>query len=111
MGKKRTTKVKRRSGGYRIALRPYGAEGGKGGHPETWEHEPHVTPLDDIVVNDVSMFRMEDMGDHFWMQCYLAPATDGDYIAFNVRRGNTAKGEPGIVVTAYDLPNVKYEEQ
>ena len=39
---------------YRIALRPNSAGN-----------------LDDVVVNDVEMFRMEDMGDWWWLCCYL----------------------------------------
>lgn len=50
---------------YRIALRtdPAGAD-----------PLAHGTPLDDIVVNDVEMFRAEDMGDSWWVCCYLADA-------------------------------------
>lgn len=46
--------------------------------------------LDDVVVQDVSMFRAEVLtGDTLWLCCYL-PGTgvDGDRIAFEV----TAKG-------------------
>jgi hypothetical protein len=97
---------------YRIALRPYESNGGRGGQsPADWDHDgggPVSPPLDDIVVNDVSMFRMEDMGDHFWMCCYLG-GTNHDRICFSVRRGR--KGEPKIVVEAYEFPegDVVYE--
>lgn len=83
---------------YRIALRPYdvAAEG------PGWK-----AALDDIVVNDVSMFRMEDMGTWFFMCCYLNGEDDGDRIAFAVRRGR--KGEPHIVVLVTEAPDVVYE--
>jgi hypothetical protein len=90
---------------YRIALRSYEAAGGAGQDPSEWDGTS--PPLDDIVVQDVAMFRMEDMGDYFWMSCYL---NGGDeQITFNVRRGNRKKGEPGIVVEAYEFPDVTYE--
>lgn len=93
---------------YRIALRPYTSEGGRGQHPSEWDHNgggPTSPPLDDIVVNDVSMFRMEDMGDYFWMSCYLAGSDE--QISFNVRLGRG--DEPLIVVEAYEFPDVTYE--
>ena len=65
---------------YRIALRPYDSEGGAGQSPDEWDHDgsgPISPPLDDIVVKDVEMFRMEDMGDHFWMCCYLTGIPEG----------------------------------
>ena len=38
--------------------------------------------VDDVVIRDVSMFRLERLGDHlWWMRCHL----DGDdYIEFNI---------------------------
>jgi hypothetical protein len=97
---------------YRIALRPYESNGGAGEHPSAWDHDGGGVvspPLDDIVVNDVSMFRMEDMGDHFWMCCYLE-GTD-ERISFTVRKGRPSKGEPHLVVEAYEFPDadVAYE--
>ena len=97
---------------YRIALRPYDSEGGAGQSPDEWDHDgsgPISPPLDDIVVKDVSMFRMEDMGNHFWMACYFGD--DGDRICFSVRRGRPSKGEPHIVVEAYEFPDVDYERR
>jgi hypothetical protein len=50
---------------YRIALRP--------------DHEGN---LDDVVVRDVMMFRMEDMGDWWWLCCYLDK--EGDRICWSI---------------------------
>jgi hypothetical protein len=60
--------------------------------------------LDDIVVKDVQMFRMERMDeDHVWLACYL---TDGQQIAFNLwREGETIKYAAG------PLPDVRYEPE
>ena len=51
----------------RIALRTVEDGGGAGkGCPS------ECTPLDDVVVNDVSMFRAEQMDDNdWWFCCYL----------------------------------------
>lgn len=60
--------------------------------------------LDDVVVKDVEMFRMERMDtDHVWLCCYL---TDGQRIAFSMwSEGKT------IVYRATDpLPDVLYEQ-
>lgn len=95
-------------GDYRIALRPYTSEGGKGESPDEWD-DLLSPPLDDIVVRDVAMFRMEDMGDHFWMACYLDHGPDPDTLTFTVRRGRSKQGEPPIVVEAYEFPDVVYE--
>lgn len=86
----------------RIALRTYADAGGRG-------KGPTAEPLDDVVVKDVSMFRIEDMGDWTWMCCYLN-GTD-DRIAFSIRPGRKGKGEPRIVITAHELPDVRYEGQ
>ena len=99
---------------YRIALRPYDLEGGKSQQPSDWADdgtEPVSPPLDDIVVNDVAMFRMEDMGGHFWMCCYLDDGPRYDRIGFTVRPGRRNKGEPRIVVEACEYPegDVEYE--
>lgn len=58
--------------------------------------------LDDVVVKDVSMFRMERMNtDRVWLACYL---TDGQQIMFSLW------AEDGIVkYEATDLPSVVYE--
>jgi hypothetical protein len=45
--------------------------------------------LDDVVVNDVEMFRAEMLSpSHLWLACYL-PGTgvDGDRVTFEVRVG------------------------
>lgn len=60
--------------------------------------------LDDVVVRNVGMFRMERMdNDYVWLACYL---TDGQEIVFDLWI------EDGIVKYAArdPLPNVKYEE-
>lgn len=38
---------------------------------------------DDIVVKDVEMFRAEDMGDFWWLCCYLP---GGDRITWHITR-------------------------
>lgn len=61
--------------------------------------------LDDIVVKDVAMFRMERMDeDYVWLACYL---TDGQEIVFDLWL------EDGIVKykAREPLPNVTYEER
>jgi len=77
--------------GYDIALRPH-----VDGYPR----------MDDIVVNNVSCFRAEDMtGKAWWVACYLP---DGEEIVFWV----TAKKKPlrlEWVVTERPT-NVVYEE-
>lgn len=93
---------------YRIALRTYDDHGGPAhGPPWPGEFEGTSPPLDDIVVNGVSCFRMEDMGERFWMACWLEG--HDDQIVFDVRRG--FDGEPPIVVTAVDMPDVVYEQR
>lgn len=60
--------------------------------------------LDDVVVKDVRMFRMERMSeDYVWIACYLA---DGQQIDFDLWL------EDGIVKYAArePLPVVAYEE-
>ncbi len=61
--------------------------------------------LDDVVVKDVSMFRMERMDDDYvWLACYLA---DGQEIVFDMwLEGTTIKYK-----ARKPLPNVKYESQ
>lgn len=59
--------------------------------------------LDDVVVKDVAMFRMERMADDcVWLACYLS---DGQEIVFDLWR----EGK-NIVYKARDLPNVVYED-
>lgn len=106
------TRQRHRQQDYRIALRPYDRDLGR--HPADWDGdgtEPVSPPLDDIVVKDVAMFRMEDMGGHFWMCCLLDDGPDHDRICFTVRPGRRKKGEPRIVVEAYEYPqtDVEYE--
>jgi hypothetical protein len=60
--------------------------------------------LDDVVVKDVAMFRMERMdNDHVWLACYLA---DGQDIVFDLWL------EGGVIKYAArpDLPNAVYEK-
>jgi hypothetical protein len=59
--------------------------------------------LDDVVVKDVAMFRMERMDDdHVWLACYL---TDGQDIVFDLwREGRLIK------YAVRDFPIAKYEE-
>ena len=60
--------------------------------------------LDDVVVKDVAMFRMERMdNDYVWLACYL---TDGQDIHFDLWV------EDGVVkYKARELPNVVYEDR
>lgn len=62
--------------------------------------------LDDVVVKNVRMFRMERMDDdRVWLCCYL---TDGQSIDFDLwREGKTVK----YAAREMDLPNVVYEEE
>lgn len=61
--------------------------------------------LDDVVVKDVAMFRMERMDkDHVWFACYLA---DGQDIHFDLwREGTTIRYSARMD----DLPSVEYED-
>jgi hypothetical protein len=60
--------------------------------------------LDDIVVKDVAMFRMERMDeDHVWLACYL---TDGQEIVFSL----WCEGETIMYETRDPLPHVVYED-
>jgi hypothetical protein len=45
--------------------------------------------LDDVVLNDVSMFRAEMLSStHLWLACYLpGSGVEGDRITFEVRVG------------------------
>jgi hypothetical protein len=73
---------------YDIALRP--------DDPAADPTDPE-TLLDDIVVNDVTMFRAEDMGDWWWMCCFLK---DDERLTFCVsKRGGR------VIVRATELPN------
>ena len=76
--------------GYRIALRP--------------DHDGY---LDDVVVSDVSCFRMEDMGDSWWLCCYLADSDDR--VVFDVRTSGTKRRLAVTVVEAPDPTVVTYE--
>lgn len=62
--------------------------------------------LDDVVVKDVEMFRMERMDtDYVWLCCYL---TDGQRIDFDLwLDGETIK----YAARELDLPDVAYEQQ
>ena len=76
---------------YSIALRD--ADGGN--DPEK--------PMDDIVVNGVSMFHMEDMGDWWWIGLYLNGKTERLTLNLTIE-------EDEIVVRSFELPkDVKYE--
>ena len=63
---------------YRIALRPDEA----GADPMS-----HDTLLDDIVVNNVAMFRAEAMDDGIWWVCCYLDNDTHDRIAWDVRAG------------------------
>lgn len=81
---------------YRMALRSV----------EEWEDPDR---MDDIVVNDVSMFRMEQMSErHWWMQCHLGPGYD-DYITFDVYWDRKLK-EVVVRVTEYPAGDHVYED-
>ena len=60
--------------------------------------------LDDVVVKDVAMFRMERMDkENVWVACYL---TDGQEIHFDLwREGKMVKYK----AREYQLPDVVYE--
>jgi hypothetical protein len=59
--------------------------------------------LDDIVVKDVAMFRMERMDDDaVWIACYL---NDGQEIVFDMWR----KGKKILYKAREPLPHVTYE--
>jgi hypothetical protein len=60
--------------------------------------------LDDVVVKDVAMFRMERMGnDRVWLCCYLA---DGQRLDIDLwREGKLVK-----YAAREDLPDAIYEE-
>lgn len=86
-----------RSPDYRIALRPDLDRG------DPMEHD---TLLDDIVVKDVPMFRAEDMGDHWWVCCYLGDDGTHDRICWSVR----ARKKGVIEWTTTEYPtDVTYE--
>jgi len=70
---------------YRIALRP-----------------DHEGQLDDVVVRDVTMFRMEDMGDSWWLCCYLDGGDDRICWDINHRTGRA-------VVTEWPEGDITYE--
>ncbi len=60
--------------------------------------------LDDIVVKDVEMFRMERMDDDYvWLACYLK---NGQEIIFDLHIER-----PGVITyeARQPLPDVKYE--
>ena len=61
--------------------------------------------LDDVVVRDVAMFRMERMDtDYVWLACYL---TNGQEIVFDLWRDKkTIKYKARL-----PLPNVIYEDR
>ena len=87
----------------RIALRPDGDDATDVG-----------ADLDDVVVNDVSVFRAELMDDDWlWMCCYLAGEGWENRIAFAVRAVKVkGKKRPRIQFTATEYPSgVTYEEK
>ena len=60
--------------------------------------------LDDVVVKDVEMFRMERMDDDYvWLACYLR---DGQEIVFDLETD-----KKGLITYSVrePLPDVKYE--
>lgn len=60
--------------------------------------------LDDIVVKDVAMFRMERMSeDYVWLACYL---TDGQEIVFDL---STPRKGVVVYTVREPLPDVVYE--
>lgn len=62
--------------------------------------------LDDVVVKDVAMFRMERMGGSYvWLACYLR---DGQEIVFDLHADKR-----GLVTYSArePLPDVVYEER
>ena len=76
---------------YRIAVRP--------------DQDGYV---DDVVVNDVSMFRMEDMGDSWWLCCYLA-GTD-ESITFDIAKQRGRSRVIAKVVEWPELDGLVYED-
>lgn len=81
---------------YRIALRP-----------QRNDSQPDV--MDDVVVNDVSMFRAEMMDDrNLWLCCYLdGTGREHDRITFyaTVKRGKLL-----LTVTEHPMGDVTYED-
>lgn len=90
------------SGGepYRIALRP---------DIKTEDPLDAKTLLDDIVVNDVPMFRAEQMDRNVWWVCCYLDNDTHDRIAWDVR----AKSNPlRIEWTGYEYPDAAtYEHE
>src|SRR5262245_46844075 len=80
-------------GEHRIALRP------KAGHDDHGE-------LDDIVVESVGMFRMEQMDEGVWWACcYLAGEEAQNRITFDIRLK-----DKDFIVTCTEFPTgVTYE--
>lgn len=79
---------------YRVALRA---------------REPGGEELDDVVVKDVSMFRMEQMERGVWWACcYLEGNVEGR-LAFHIRYDKQARD---VVVTVSERPlGVRYEDE
>lgn len=101
----RMTAKKRKPKDYRIALRPFRDLRERDGE----KHSPD--DLDDIVVQDVSMFRAEMMDKGvLWMCCYLPGCTDPqERITFWVR---AKRGRLTIVCTEQPSQSeVTYEPQ
>lgn len=76
-------------------------EGGKSAAPRMAlrPHHEFEREMDDIVVNDVEMFRAEQMSDDSWfMCCYFA---NGDRVAFGVHR---EKKPPRVAVYVTEEP-------
>lgn len=57
--------------------------------------------LDDIVVKDVQLFRMEDMGDYWWIACYF---NDMDSLVIHVD-----KSDEGLAFPISSPEKAKYE--
>lgn len=74
---------------YRIALRPDDRDA----NPLS-----DGVQMDDIVVNNVPCFRAEDMGDYWWVACYLDDDTH-DRICWSVRA--VRKGVIEWIVTEF----------
>jgi hypothetical protein len=74
-----------------IALRTRGDAGGSA-HGLSLDE-----PLDDVYVDRPTMFRMEDMGDHWWMCCYLDE--EGTRIDFRIDGKR-------VRIRAYSFPRV-----
>lgn len=79
---------------YRLALRPE-------------PNQPDETLMDDVVVNDVSMFRAEMMSDKtLWLCCYLVGTEERVDFWVSVKRGKLR-----LHVTEYPDGDFVYEDR